>query len=264
MSNSNPIDDYIDETVKVAADRENADMQAFETWRGQPSKQNLSVLMRRFEPTFNQRASLSGWRAPAVPEAAFKADLHKNALQAFKTFDPDRGAQLRTHVNNLLKRSQRFNAKYQNMAFIPEEKSSLITPIQQATDFLHQEHDEQPTDVQVARYLSQNEDMLPKRVRGKMTAGLVKTVRDYQIKDIPGEAFDPDPGSSTMSLQRETLDLLRPALVGDEQIVFDYMFGKNGKPKVESTGQIATRMGKSPSQISRLKKRIEATFKKYG
>lgn len=258
---SDPVDEYIEEVDKVAAARNTTDMQVYETWKGSPNKKNTGQLLKRFNPMMNQRVNM--WKAPGVNEAAFRADLKKNAITAFETYDPNKGAQLRTHVGNMLRRSQRFNAKYQNMAFIPEEKAALITPIQKATDTLHEDLGRKPTNAQIASYLSRNEAMLPKRVRGRMNAKLVGTVQQYQIRDIPGAAFESDPTPKGMSFERETLDLLRPALKGDEQTVFDYMYGKNGKPKVTSTGQIATRMGKSPSQISRLKKRIEATYKKY-
>jgi DNA-directed RNA polymerase specialized sigma subunit len=262
MGDSNPLDDYLDADEKRAEARNASDMEAWQTWKSDPNKQNTSTLMRRFNPMFNQRVNM--WKAPAVDEAAFRADLKRHALKAFESFDPDRGAQLRTHVGNMLRRSQRFNSKYQNVAFIPEEKAALITPIQQAHDTLFQEQGSTPTDEDIAQYLSRNEDMLPKRVRGKMTPQLVSTVKQYQIRDIPGSAFESDPTPKAMSFERETIDVLRPALgTDDERTVYDYLLGKNGKPQVESTGEIARRMGKSPSQISRLKKRIEATYKKY-
>ena len=66
-----------------------------------------------------------------------------------------------------------------------------------------------------------------------------------------------------MSYEQEVLDMLPAALKGDEKTVYDYMYGQNGKPQVNSTGDIARRMGKSDSQISRLKRRIETTYKKY-
>jgi DNA-directed RNA polymerase specialized sigma subunit len=257
----NPIDSYLRDKKKVASVRNTADMGAYETWRQDPNQKNTGTLLKRFNSELGKRVNV--WKAPGVNEAAFRADLKKNAINAFETFDPNKGTQLRTHVSNMLRRSQRFNAKYQNVAFIPEEKRALITPVKQAIDFLHQESGVKPSNAQVATYLKQNEDMLPKRVRGRMDARLVGIVQDYQIKDIPGSAFESDPSPKVMSFHRETLDLLRPALVGDEQVVFDYMFGKNGKPKIEGTGRIASAMGKSPSQISRLKKRIEATYIKY-
>ena len=62
---------------------------------------------------------------------------------------------------------------------------------------------------------------------------------------------------------QEVVALLRQDLKGDEQTVDDYIYGKNGKPKVESTGEIAKRMGISASQVSRIKNRIGAMYKKY-
>jgi len=262
MSHPDPLDEYFEDKEKLADDRDSLDMEAYKTWKADPNKQTTSALLKRFNSMISQRVSM--WKAPAVDEAAFKADLKRHALTAFETFDPNRGAQLRTHVGNLIRRSQRFNARYQNVAFIPEEKSALITPIQQAHDYLFQEHGKAPTHAEIADYLSDNPDMLPKRVRDKMTPQLVQTVQQYQIRDIPGSSFESEPSKKSISFERETIDVLRPALkTDDERDVYDYLFGKNGKPKVESTGDIARRMGKSPSQISRLKKRIEATYKKY-
>lgn len=259
---SNPLDEYEDSKVKHAAARNTSDMEAFHAWKEDPNKKNMGVLMKRFNPLIGQRVNM--WKARGVNEAAFRADLQKNTIKAFETFDPDRGAQLRTHVSNMMRRSQRFNAKYQNMAFIPEEKAALITPVNKAREALYDELGKTPSNTQIAQYLSRNDHMLPKRVRGNMNAKLVGTVQAYQIKDIPGSAFDSDPVPKAISAEREVLELLRPALDSeDERIVFDYMYGKNGKPKTVSTGQIALLMNKSPSQISRLKKRIESTYRKY-
>lgn len=258
---NNPVDDYLSTKEKTAAERDTEDLHHFNKWKQSPTKTNLNNLISRFESDINRGAH--SWKAPAVPVAAFKADLKKNAINAFETYSPDKGASLRTHVNNLLRRSQRFNAKYQNVAFIPEEKSALITPIKKAREVLFDDLGKQPTHGQIASYLNNQPELLPKRVQGKLTASLIKTVDKYQIKDIPGGAFESDPVPKMMSFHTETLELLRPSLKPDEQVVYDFMFGKNGKPKIESTGEIARRIGRSPSQVSRLKKRIEATYKKY-
>jgi len=256
-----PVEDYFEEKEKSAAARNTEDLQVYGKWKTKPTKRNLGSLLKRFEPEINKRVNM--WKARAVPTAAFKADLTKNAITAFENYDPTRGAALRTHVNNMMRRSQRFNAKYQNVAFIPEEKTALISPINKAKDHLHDELGKAPGHADIARWLNDRPNLLPKRVQGRITPKLVRTVEKYQIKDIPGGKFESDPSAKTISFERETLSLLRTALKGDEKTVYDYMFGQQGKPKVTSTGQIAKRMGKSPSQISRLKKRVEATYKRY-
>lgn len=259
---SDPVTEYFDERAKTAGIKLAQDIELFNQWKQNPTKPNLGKLLKHFDSEINKRVKL--FKAPNVDVAAFKADLKKNAITAFETFDPDRGASLRTHLTNRLKRSQRFNARHQNVAFIPEEKAALITPIQKARDFLYQENGSEPSHHEISSYLNDNPGLVRnKRVSGQVTPQLVKTVYDYQIADIAGSSFESDPYSKAMSSEVETLSLLRGALKPDEQHVYDYMFGKNGKPKIESTGELATRLGKSPSQISRIRKRIEATYNKY-
>lgn len=257
----NPIDDVLTEKKKLAAARQQKDVKLWEAWRKKPTKRNLSPLLGQFEGDIGSR--VSRWKSPNVSKAAFEADLRKNAIQAFQSYDPNRGASLRTHVGIRLKRSQRFNSKFQNIAYIPEDKAALISPIQQAVGILFQEHEKEPTTRQIASYLKANPSMLPKKSRGKVTSSLVKQVQDAQIRDIPEAGFESDPTPKVLPKERQILAYLRPSLKPDEQTVFDYMYGKRGKPHITSTGQIATKIGKSPSQVSRLKRRIEKKFKSY-
>ena len=257
----NPIDDVLEEKQKLAARRQQKDVQLWETWKSQPSKQNLVPLLNQFEGDIGRR--ISQWKAKSVSKAAIEADLRKNAIDAFKTYDPNRGTSLKTHVGIRLKRSLRFNARYQNAAYIPEDKASLIGPIQQAKGILFQEQGDEPTNRQIASFLKNNLSMIPKKARTKITPTLVKQVQEAQIRDIPEAGFESDPTPRVLPKERQILAYLRPSLKPDEQTVFDYMYGKQGKPVVTSTGQIAKKIGKSASQVSRLKRRIEAKFKSY-
>ena len=96
-----------------------------------------------------------------------------------------------------------------------------------------------------------------------MTPKLVSQVEKYQIRDIPSAGFESDPTPSISPYETQLVSSLRTALTPAEAIIYDYMFGRGGKPKVESTGQIAKRIGKSDSHVSRIKKRIEAKYKSY-
>jgi DNA-directed RNA polymerase specialized sigma subunit len=259
MGRPNPVDNYLSEKEKAAAASTALDMQVFETWKSSPTKRNTRKLLKRFDSEVNKR--VGWWKADNVNEAAFRANLQKNAIKAFQTYDPMRGASLRTHVNNMLKRSQRFNATYQNVAKIPEDKIALITPIQKARDQLRQQFDSPPDNKAIANFLNQNPALVPvKRVRGRVTPGLVNTVQAYQIKDIAEEKFESDPVPQAASFERETLRLLRHVLSSDDRNVYDYLYGAGGKKQVTSTGEIARRLGKSPSAISRAKARIRGIY----
>lgn len=243
-----PVDDYLDAKEKSAAVRDAQDLEAWQSWKAQPTPQNLQPLMKRFEGTFGQKAAL--WKAPNVNEAAFKANLMQQAMKAFENYDPNRGASLRTHVTGRLSKSKRFNVSQQNMAYIPEQKTGLIGPIDSATDRLRDELGRDPTDHEIGLAIGQT----PQRVA---------EIRGLRRADIPASSFESDPISVANSRHQEVVGLLRPALGSEEErAVFDYMYGQNGKPQVTSTSDLARRLGKSPSQISRLRRKVEATYKK--
>jgi len=256
MGKRNPVDAYLE---KDAAMTNEQDMVAYQQWQARPTKTNTRTLLGRFDNEFNKR--VGWWKAENVNEAAFRANLQKNAIKAFQTYDPNRGASLRTHVNNMLRRSQRFNAQYQNVAKIPEDKIALITPINMARDQLMQAQDEEPDNRAIAGFLNQNPAMVPvSRVRGRVTPSLVSAVQRYQIKDIGESQFESDPVPQAASFERETLRLMRHVLTGDDKEVYEFLYGEGGKPQVTSTSAIARRMGKSPSAISRAKARIKSMF----
>jgi DNA-directed RNA polymerase specialized sigma subunit len=259
---NNPVDEYLDEKSKLAAENKQLDEQLHQQWKSNPTPENLKSLYSRFEPEVNRKINLFAHGAKKVNKAGLRLSMKRNLMTAFDTWDPTK-ASLRTHANNMLKRSQRYVGKYQNMAFIPEEKRALITPIKAARDALQQRLGKEPTHFDIADYLNENTKLLPKRVRGSITPELIKTVDIYQIKDIPSSSFETEPSRIQPSFEKEQASLLYTALSPQEATVHDYLMGRAGKPKITSTGEIASRLGRSPSQVSRIRKKIETKFKKY-
>ena len=251
-----PLDDVLLEKEKIAAQRAADDYKLWEQWQQNPTPDNMHPLIQRFEPAFKQKARL--WRAPNVPEAAFKANLKLQAIDAFKTYDPTKGAALRTHVENRLKKSMRFNAQQQNMARIPEEKGYQIGPIQRAQDELREEFGRPPTPTEISEFL--NPMMSPRK---QLTPQKVEQIQKAQIRDVIGSSFDSDPVPKAIGRERQVISLLRPTLTPDQQVVFDHLYGMNGKKRITSTNELARTLGKSPSQVSRLRTGIFTQFQKY-
>lgn len=264
---TNPVDDYLDHhsIEKDAAARDKEDMRLYSAWQQAPKTakpKQLESLVKRFQPEIDKRVRL--WKAEPVEVEAFKADLRDNLMTAFDTFDPNRGATLRTHATNMMKRSQRFNSRYQNVANIPEEKRILISPVSQAHDLLTEQLGKPPTPKDISRYLNENPNLVKsKRLRGRITPKLVTTVQKSQIRDIPAGSFESDPTANAPTYSREVLNLMPSVLKGEEKTVFNYLYGQGGYPQVTSTGDIAKRMGKNPSQVSRIIGRIKTRFNKH-
>ena len=252
---NNPIDEALAAKEKLAQDRRVEDQKMWETWKENPTTANIRPIMDRFEPVFKQK--VRRWKAPNVNESAFRAHLKIQTIGALKTFDPSNAA-LRTHLEHRLQKAKRFNVKHQNMAYIPEAPAGHIGRIKGAFDELHEEYGREPTGVEIADFLNPG---LPKR--RKLTGAKVQRIITDQRKDIIGSTFESDPVPHAVSRERHVIGLLRPTLSTDQQQVFDYLYGVNGKPLINSTTQLAKVLGKRPDAIARLRTGILNKYKEY-
>lgn len=248
MPGKNPIDEYQDAVLEKRAERDQHHLQLWQTWKQDPTPNNLQPLLKQFDRTFG--AAVKTIKAPNVNEAAFRGVLAKNAISAFESYDPNRGASLTTHVTNYIQKAKRFNTKAQNMAYIPEDKVKYIGKIDAARDELRDDLGRDPTHQEIGSRVG---------ISGK----LVKEIQGLRRADIRASSFQSDPVGHVGSRDREVISLLKTELKGDDLTVYNYLYGQNGMPKIESTGDIAKRMGKSPSQISRIKNHIAALYNQY-
>ena len=252
----NPIDEACVASEKLATIKAKNEFKLWEQWKQNPGPDTVHPLMQHFESVINSK--IRQWKAPNVNEDAFRGDLKINAIKAFETYDPNRGAALRTHLENHLIKSLRYNTKQQNAMYIPEGKSGYIGKIDSAVNELTEETGIEPTHGQIATLL--NERLNPRR---PLTATKVKQIQDARVRDVLSSNLETDPSPFAISRDREIVSLLRPALPADHQAVFDYLFGLNGKQKIDSTNELARVLGKSASQISRIRTSILNKFDSY-
>jgi DNA-directed RNA polymerase specialized sigma subunit len=254
----NPLDTVLNAKEKLAADRKADDHALWSVWKDNPSQENTHNLLRRFEPVF--RNKVQQYKAPNVNTSAFRADLKLHALNAFETYDPSK-AGLRTHVENHLRKSMRYNAQQQNMAYLPEGQSERIGSLDRAKEDFMEEQGRDPSHAELATFINERPDLL--RNKSPLTATQVARIQTGRRKDIVGSTFESDPAPVALSRNEQVLGLLRPSLGEQEQRVFDHIYGTNGTPVVSSTSALAKKLNMSPSQVSRLKTNIATTYKRY-
>lgn len=247
-SASNPVDDLLLTKEAEREKRRQEELGHLSTWKQTKKPEHLEPLLKAYEPIVAQKVRLL--KAPAVPEPAFRAELQKHLINAFETYDPNRGAQLNTWVENNLRKAQRYNTKFQNVGYIPEGQARLIAPIQRAQNELRETLGTDPTHDQIADHLG----MQPKRVAKILSA---------QRKDIPASAFETDPAEMALQRDHEVLDLLPFNLTHEEKTVFNHLYGRDGHQQIQSTNDLAKKLGKSPSQISRLRTSILQKYQQY-
>lgn len=252
LPKKNSAEEFLALKTKVAADRAAGDLNLWHEWNnGGRTPELLQPLMQRYQPLINRKEK--EWRAPAVAPAAFKAELTKHFIGAAQSFDPDRGVAFNTHVQNRIQKAKRFNAKHQNVGYIPEGQAKNIGPLQQMQNQLTEQFGRAPTPAELGEHLDMPEH--------KVT-NLMKALR----KDVPSSSFETDPAAFGTSREADVIRLMQRKpdeyLTPDEANVFNHIYG-NGVAKITDTTTLAKRLGHSQPKISRLKTSIAGKIKKH-
>jgi len=249
MPKENPVDAALLESEKRGAVRTAKDLELWKTWNENGrKKEHLEKLLDAYEPLIQRK--LNEWRPPAIAPAAMQGEIVKHVIKAFETYDPDRGAVLNTHVQHRIQKAKRYMVQNQNIGYIPEPQAYKIGPISRAHDLLSEELGRAPSAQEIADHLG----MPVRRV-----TQIQKSIR----KDIPGSALETDPMPKLGPREQEVLSLLPSVLTPDEKAVFDFIYHPDVSKRITSTSEIGKRIGKNPSQVSRLKTSVINKAKSY-
>jgi DNA-directed RNA polymerase specialized sigma subunit len=250
----NPVDDFLSLSTELGKQastdlrqKQTKEMELWHQWhQGGKKPDDLRPLMHSLRPFVNKQANLWANRHRDIPPGAIRAEFTNQLVQALETYNPNRGAQLNTHIQHQLKKAQRFVTTYQNPARIPENRTYRIRELQDAESRLDEQFGRPPNQLELADHLKWSPrqiDLLQREIR----------------KSRPTGQFSVDPATMTPSRHQEVLRLLPYDLTPDERSVFEYLYGIGGKPQLEP-GQIAQRLGMSAPKVSRLKKSIATKY----
>lgn len=246
---SNPVDKYLQTKEAARSERKQNELRLWEQWKASgEDPQHLQPLLKIYEPTLQHKMKM--WKAPTIPQSAFKLELQNHLIKAFQTWDPQKAA-LNTHVETRLQKAKRYNVKNQNMAYIPEGQVAHISKIQQAHDQLSEEYGRPPTPDEIADFTG----LKPKQV---------ETIQRATRKDIPGSMFESDPletqrrasyEEQQIAVVANTLPHIFPNKP-EMHTLFNHIYGTNGHEQITSTSDLAAKMNKNHSQISRMKTQL--------
>lgn len=248
----NPLEEFLKHAMGEVTDKQRQELEHLHMWRQSGyDPEHLRPLLSAYQPILDQR--LRQWKAPAVPEEAFRSELQTHFVNALKTYDPTKGAGLRTHVENRIQKAKRFNARYQNVARIPEAKAMQIGKIDAAKRELQEQFGRDPTHDEIAGHLGDP----------RLKARHIAQIEQARMRDVPASAFEDDPTELQHMRSREVLSMLPYELSPDEHAVFRHLYGLDGHEQITSTNALARKLGKSPSQISRLRTSILDKYNRF-
>lgn len=225
--------------------RRQKEMEMWRNWNTQGRKPNdLRPLLTSFKPLIEFQARRYKGKVE-IPTAAIDAEYQKQFLNAMKTYDPNRGAQLHSWVSTNLQKASRYIKTYQNLGKIPEARQNKITEYKQAKIELYDKFGFEPDTKSLSDYL-------------KWPQKHVEVLQSELRKDLPTSGFgdsEMDPYEVLSSPELEAIRLIQYDLSPEERIVYEYTFGMNGK-KAISPGEISRKTNIHPSRVSRIRAKI--------
>lgn len=244
-----PVSIALDALNKEAAKNRDAEHQYWHTWNeGGRQPEHLEPLLKAYTPFITQKANEYGRNAAMLSPEAVRAEVEKQVINAFHTYDPSRGAQLLTHVYQRVPKALRFVVTNQNIAHIPERPAFAIGKVMRGNAELEESLGRPPNEQELANHLG-------------MSVRALKRVQSSQMKDVPSSAFEANPTTFANQRQKEILSMLPSVLTPEEHKVFELIYHPTAP--VLSTGELAKRLNMTDSQISRLKTSIINKAKEY-
>lgn len=244
-----PIDEYFDFVKESSKARSQKDVELWKQWveKGKQPEE-MRPLLDQFRGTINSQ--VYKYRAnPNIPQSALRAEFTNRAIEAFDNYDPSKGASLHTHVNWQMMKGRRFVTTYSNMGRIPESRAYKVGEFLNAKNTLEDKLGREPTGTELADKLGWP----------------LKQVSSMQLevrREIPTSVLSSDSIAERPSREAEVLRLIQYELDPQEQLILEYTYGLNGKPKLRP-GDIATKMRLPASKVSRIKLGVASKMKRY-
>lgn len=220
------------------------DIELWEAYKRFPGPATLAPLMRQLDPVIQNE--VNKW-AGAIARPVLEAKGKALALEAIKSYDPNAGAALATHVTNRLLKLSRTVYSHQDAVRIPEHKKLKVNAYFGAVKELRTEFGREPTSIEVADHMAWSPGLVsqieaaiaPELIESEdMGAGLFETQSMWAPNSDDGLVeliyFDLDP---------------------TDKLIFEHSTGYSGRP-ILSNPDLMAKTGLTQGQLSYRKKKL--------
>ena len=238
-----PGDEFVDEDAPVhlpeatqRPDYRAKDMELYHQWNKTKSPEHLSALLQHLHPIIHSQVNK---RAGSVAKANLLGTAQIWATKAIKTYNPDKGAALSTHVASYLRKISRVNYKQQNIARLPENKQRQYNQYSRELKNLTDELARDPTEHELAERLGWSKGQVVK---------FRKIIYDDRIESASeGAPTKFSEYSDEDMLMKELLSRLTP----EERLIYE-LKGTMPAP------QVAKRLGVDTNRLNYLQRKLIA------
>lgn len=242
---------FPNEWVVPKSNKRKKELDMWRTWKESGEKEeHLEPLLTTTSPIL--RKQVNTWKPAATYTPALELRAKVLLVEGMRRYDPTK-AQLNTHLHNHLHFSLgRWTRQRQNFSRITENRVKIIGDYRRSKQSLEMILGRVPSAQEIADDLHISVDEIRK---------LENELRDDKQSSMFTEEMN-DPFADEASVHKDVLRFLYYSLTPEEQLVWEYMIGINGKPKTKKGGDIAKALGKgwSDAKVSTTKAKI---IKKY-
>lgn len=212
------------------------DREIWDQWKKSPIDSNLQATLRQLNPLIQRE--VNKWTG-TLARPLLELEAKRLATEAVRSFDPNRGAALGTHVANRLKKISRISYTYQNVARMPEYQTLKFHTYNLAESALKDKLGRDPTSSEIKDALGWSSNYLRNFQRGLR--------REFvESGDLP-PFFDSPSGETA------TIDFLYNDLSPMQKKIFEHTTGYRGSKPLDNPG-LMKRLHMTQGQLSYQKK----------
>ena len=222
---------------KMSTTRQQQDLELWEQWKSSGDSQALKDLVDKLNPLIHKE--IGKWGS-TVPKVALESKARLLAVDALKSYNPNKGAAIGTHVASRLRKLSRFVYPYQNIARLPENKQLLYNTFNIATNQLYDEHGREPTVEELADNLNWS---------SKKVSELKRAFGKQELVESEGAFADEDSHPDSL------VDFYYHGLAPQDKLLFEDFTGYGGKMLL-SNDQLTRKHNITQGQLSYRKRRF--------
>jgi hypothetical protein len=223
--------------------RQDQDLTLWREWKQTGRADKLEALLTRLQPLIYRE--VSKWQS-SVPGPALEAKARLLTAEALKTYDPNRGASIGTHVTSRLRKLSRSVYPYQNVARLPENKQLLYNTYSVAQNQLVDDLGRDPTSEEMADHLKWSHKKVIEFGKAYGVRELVESAgatMDFQSAQMPSSG-----GASVMDMFFHGLD-------AEDKKMFKDITGYDGAKELNNA-QLCAKYKLTQGQLSYKRRKL--------
>ena len=226
--------------------RASDDLHAWRRWKSEPTDDTREELLQQLNPLIHKE--VNRWSTGSVPRFYLEHRARRLALDAAKTYNPDRGVALGTHTVNGLKKLSRVVYTHQQVARVPEYRTLQSASFRRAETDLTSKLGRDPTTEELADELSWSPKYLGTFLQQGPRRELIET---GAAAPVFGRVAD-DP----------LVDYAYQGLDAMDKRIFEHTTGFGGKAILDNDA-LSRKLGLTAGQLSYRKRKMVELIGKF-